>query len=166
MLITTAFRGSQQSFRLFAPPFHATRRTYALSRFPKRTAGVGRRRQHVEKDSSLKNPSRSRPVREDVPHEDRPSSETSPLWQESARPINGDPAEGLRHLLMSHESLIVTRSAFCASRTAGKRDLTSIAHSQIEMLNIFIGFEQANKYTISGLSSFWRSVPLVKDALV
>ena len=54
---------------------------------------------------------------------------------------------------MTHESLIVTRSAFCAS-TAGKRALTSIAHSQIEMLNIFVGFEQANKYTISGLSSF------------
>jgi len=107
MLTTTVFRRSHQNLRLFAPAFHATRRTYALSRFSQRSPGVGRRRQHVENDNLG-----FRPVREKVPHEDKPSSEASPLWQESARSINSDPAEGLRSLLMTHESLVVTRLAF------------------------------------------------------
>ena len=113
MLTTTSFRCSQQNLRLFAPAFHVTRRTYALSRFPQRSPGVSRRRQHVENDNNLGRTSRFRPAREEVPQEDKPSSETSPLWQESARSINSDPAEGLRRLLMTHDSLVVTRLAFC-----------------------------------------------------
>lgn len=50
-----------------------------------------------------------RTTREEVPHEEKPSSEVSALWQESARPVNSDPAEGLKRLLMTHESLVVTR---------------------------------------------------------
>lgn len=111
MLATTAFRCSQQNFRFFGPAFRATRRTYALSRFPQRSPGVGRRRQHVENDNTRSGTSGFRPAREEVPQEDKPSLETSPLWQESARSINSDPAEGLRRLLMTHESLVVTRLA-------------------------------------------------------
>jgi hypothetical protein len=165
MLTTTAFRGSQQSFRLFALTFCATRRTYALSRFPQRPPGVGRRRQHVEKDSYLNNPPPPRPTREDMPREDPPSSETSSLWRASTRSIDSNPAEGLRHLLMTHESLVVTRSAFSAP-TTGKCALTSAVHSQIEMLNIFIGFEQTNKYTICWSFRLLRFVPISNDSLV
>jgi hypothetical protein len=109
MLTTTALRCSQQNLRLFTPVFHATRRSYALSRFPQRRPGVGRRRQHVENDNNRSSTSSFRPAHEELPQEDKPSSETSPLWQESARSINSDPAEGLRRLLMTHESLVVTR---------------------------------------------------------
>jgi len=111
MLTTTVFRCPQQNLRLFAPAFCATRRTYALSRFPQRRPGVGRRRQHVENENHRTRASGSRPTHEEVPQEDQPSSETSPLWQESARSTKGDPAEGLRRLLMTHESLVVTRLA-------------------------------------------------------
>lgn len=112
MLTTTVFRCSRENLGLFAPAFHAARRTYALSRFPQRTPGVGRRRQHVENDNSRRDTSGPRPTRREVPHEDQSSSETSPLWQESARSTNSNPAEGLRRLLMTRESLVVTRLAF------------------------------------------------------
>jgi len=117
MLTTTVFCCSRQSLGLFAPAPYATRRTYALSRFSQRSPGVGRRRQHIENDNYRKGTSGSRAAREEVPHEDQPSSETSPLWQESVRSINSDPAEGLRRLLMTHESLVVTRSAFSGPAT-------------------------------------------------
>jgi hypothetical protein len=113
MFTTTAFRCSQRNLGLFAPALPAARRTYALSRFPQRSPGVGRKRQHVQNDNSRTGTSGFNPTHETVPKEDQPSSETSPLWQESARPINSDPAEGLRRLLMTRESLIVTRLAFC-----------------------------------------------------
>lgn len=120
MFTTTVFRGSQQNLRLFVPESCATRRAYALSRFPQRSPGVGRRRQHVDKGGHLNSTLQFKPAREDVPHENQPSLETSPLWQESARSIGGDPAEGLRHLLMTRESLVVTRLAF--STPAIERD--------------------------------------------
>jgi hypothetical protein len=119
MLTTTVFRCSQQNIRPFAPAFQATKRTYALSRFPQRSPGVGRRRQHVENDDYRTGTSGFRPAHEEVPQEAQPSSETSPLWQESARSTNSDPAEGLRRLLMTHESLIVTRLA-CGSAVLGE----------------------------------------------
>ncbi|KAI0302063.1 Scramblase-domain-containing protein, partial [Russula brevipes] len=52
----------------------------------------------------------------------------SPLWEESQRAPASDPEYGLKRLLQN-DALVVTR--------------------QIEMLNIFIGFEQTNKYVIS-----------------
>ena len=111
MLTATTFRYSQQTLRTLVPAFHATRRTYALSRFPQRSPGVGRRRQHVENDNYRSSTSGFKPAHEEVPREEQPSSEMSPLWQESARSINSDPAEGLKRLLMTHESLVVTRLA-------------------------------------------------------
>ena len=111
MLTTIVFRCSQKNLRLSTSAFYATRRTYALSRFPQRSPGVGRRRQHVENDNYRGSTSRFKPAREEVPREDKPSSEASPLWQESARSFKSDPAEGLRRLLMTHDSLVVTRLA-------------------------------------------------------
>ncbi|KAJ3533584.1 hypothetical protein NM688_g7263 [Phlebia brevispora] len=69
----------------------------------------------------------SRP--EEPQYSSRPEQETSPLWEASRRPPASDPKEGLRRLLMDNDLLIVTR--------------------QIEMLNIFAGFEQSNRYVIS-----------------
>lgn len=62
-------------------------------------------------------------------NEERPSFEQSPLWEESQRPPLSDPEIGLKKLLLGHDQLVVTR--------------------QLEMLNLFIGFEQSNRYVIS-----------------
>ena len=166
MLTTTFFSCSRYNPRPFAPVFYAARRNYALSRFPQRSPGVGRRRQHVENDNYRGGTSRSGPAREEVPHEDQPSSETSSLWQESARSISSDPTEGLRRLLMTHESLVVTRFAFPGlplGRTPTDAYIPS--PSQIEMLNIFAGFEQTNKYAISELSTLCSTAQEVNTFL-
>ncbi|KAF8078084.1 Scramblase-domain-containing protein [Lyophyllum atratum] len=67
------------------------------------------------------------PPPESVPREETPSEEQSQLWHASQRPPSSNPDEGLRRLLLENDTLI----------------------RQIEMLNIFVGFEQSNKYTIN-----------------
>jgi len=52
----------------------------------------------------------------------------SSLWEESQRAPSSDPEDGLKRLLQN-DTLVVTR--------------------QLEMLNIFVGFEQTNKYVVS-----------------
>ncbi|KAH9934681.1 Scramblase-domain-containing protein [Fomitopsis serialis] len=101
-------------------------RAYALSRFPERGTGSSRQRPRV----TLRAESARGPHGFDSPpQEDRPSSEESPLWDESQRGPFSDPEDGLKRLLLGHEELVVTR--------------------QIEMLNIFVGFEQTNRYVIT-----------------
>ncbi|KAI0319794.1 Scramblase-domain-containing protein [Amylostereum chailletii] len=106
---------------------HPFFRQYALSRFPNRHhVGSGRSR-----NPPPQNPFRhslDQNAREAYSTEDQPSSSTSPLWEPSERRLLGSP-EGLKRLLLKNNSLVVTR--------------------QLEMLNIFIGFEQTNKYTIT-----------------
>ncbi|KAF7778830.1 hypothetical protein Agabi119p4_3175 [Agaricus bisporus var. burnettii] len=103
------------------------RRLYALSRFPtKRAAGPGRSRENVNPKNSS---SSQQPIQGKIPLENIPSDSESRLWHTSQRPPTSNPEEGLRRLLMENETLIVER--------------------QMEMLNIFVGFEQCNKYTIS-----------------
>ncbi|KAF5387121.1 hypothetical protein D9615_001633 [Tricholomella constricta] len=63
-----------------------------------------------------------------VPHEQLPSGDESQLWHTSQRPPSSNPSEGLRELFLGNNTLVVER--------------------QIEMLNIFVGFEQSNKYSI------------------
>ncbi|RDX56601.1 Scramblase-domain-containing protein [Lentinus brumalis] len=102
-----------------------TARTYAFSRFDKPRPGVGRERPRV-------NPLHRRSTDAESPkfaYEERPSVEESPLWEQSARLPASNPEEGLKRLLMQNDNLIVTR--------------------QIEMLNIFIGLEQTNRYAIT-----------------
>ncbi|TBU50939.1 Scramblase-domain-containing protein [Dichomitus squalens] len=111
-------------------------RTYALSRFDKPRPGVGRERPKVS-------PRQTRPESEPRPEEQaqssgwnswstsaesQPSADQSPLWEQSVRAPSSNPEEGLRRLLQN-DRLVVTR--------------------QLEMLNIFIGFEQTNRYVIS-----------------
>ncbi|CAL1704975.1 unnamed protein product [Somion occarium] len=104
-------------------------RTYALSRFEERRAGVGRTRPKITPRSTL---SEKQGIPEDDAFKssgfDKSSDESSPLWEASQRPPVNNPEEGLRTLLMQNDQLIITR--------------------QIEMMNIFIGFEQTNKYVI------------------
>ncbi|KDQ60670.1 hypothetical protein JAAARDRAFT_31650 [Jaapia argillacea MUCL 33604] len=96
-------------------------RTYALSRFPDKTPGGTRARNPPKRAAP-----RPEPVQE---FEAKPSSEESPLWEETMRPPSSDPEEGLRRLLMNNDSLVITR--------------------EIEMMNIFLGFEQSNRYVIT-----------------
>lgn len=61
--------------------------------------------------------------------QDAPSTEELPMWYTSQHSSVSNAEEGLQRLLMQNETLIIER--------------------QLEMLNIFVGFEQCNKYTIS-----------------
>ncbi|KAG6819536.1 hypothetical protein H0H93_010922 [Arthromyces matolae] len=97
-------------------------RTYALSRFKNKQTGVSRARIRVARNPSSVNT-------EKFPREESPSEGDSQLWHTSMRPPASYPEDGLRRLLVENQTLIVER--------------------QIEMLNIFVGFEQSNKYTIS-----------------
>ncbi|KAF8350824.1 Scramblase-domain-containing protein [Amanita rubescens] len=101
------------------------RRNYALSRFQNRPTGVSRTRQPLSKRPDSVPPNRF----SETSHESESSDDTSRPWHTSKRPPTSDSEERLHALLMGHKALTVER--------------------QIEMLNIFIGFEQCNKYTIN-----------------
>ncbi|KAI0273657.1 Scramblase-domain-containing protein, partial [Gloeopeniophorella convolvens] len=104
-------------------------RLFALSRFPDKGAPSGGRarprpitpRARPQNDHDHL----SQPPPLDV---ESPESQQSHLWGEGQRSPVSDPEHGLRRLLQNN-SLVVTR--------------------QLEMLNMFIGFEQTKKYVIS-----------------
>ncbi|KAI0281430.1 Scramblase-domain-containing protein [Russula aff. rugulosa BPL654] len=102
-------------------------RSFALSRFPDRGAPSGGRIRPPTPTSRVRpNPDTQRPLAHDESTFNTPDS---PLLEEShQRPPSSDPEDGLKRLLQN-DALVVTR--------------------QLEMLNIFVGFEQANKYVIS-----------------
>ncbi|OCH85303.1 Scramblase-domain-containing protein [Obba rivulosa] len=109
-------------------------RTYAWSRYPDRS-GLRSSRHEARRTSPFPRPKGPEPFAEPGQgfnpfafNDPRPSVESSPLWEASRRPATSDPHEGLQNLLMYNDQLIVTR--------------------QLEMLNVFLGFEQANKYVI------------------
>ncbi|KAA1474857.1 Scramblase-domain-containing protein [Dentipellis sp. KUC8613] len=105
-------------------------RSYALSRFPDRGPAGGR----VRKPPSPAVPRKTAADSEHSSpweHEDVSSGSTSRLWQESGNRSIVDTEDGLTKLLLENDTLVVTR--------------------QLEMLNIFVGFEQTNKYAISNL---------------
>jgi len=106
-------------------------RSYALSRHEQRPAGGGRTRPKL---SRRETPNEQSPYGESQSYkssgyEENPPSERSPLWEASQRPPASNPEDGLRRLLLGNERLVITR--------------------QIEMLNIFMGFEQSNRYAIT-----------------
>ncbi|KAI0709418.1 Scramblase-domain-containing protein [Earliella scabrosa] len=108
-------------------------RTYAYSRFEQRTPGVSRERPKVsprqQPDTRSRGGEDPQGFSFSFSYEYRSSAEQSPLWEQSGRPPASNPEEGLRRLLMDNDRLVVTR--------------------QIEMLNIFIGLEQTNRYAIT-----------------
>ncbi|KAH9079439.1 Scramblase-domain-containing protein, partial [Lactarius deliciosus] len=101
-------------------------RSFALSRFPRGNApSGGRTRPRTPTPRARQGPT------EHFEAQDDSSSgilNNSPLWEESQRPPASNPEHGLTRLLQN-DSLVVTRS--------------------LEMLNIFIGFEQTNKYRVA-----------------
>ncbi|KIO13185.1 hypothetical protein M404DRAFT_122509 [Pisolithus tinctorius Marx 270] len=104
------------------------RRTYAISRFPERRTGFGR------SSSATRKPRKESEISQ--PEDSRSDEDTSSLrtkaqpWDNVVGRMGGDPEVGLKRLL-SNDALVVTR--------------------QLEMLNIFAGFEQSNKYVISNV---------------
>ncbi|KIK63604.1 hypothetical protein GYMLUDRAFT_40653 [Collybiopsis luxurians FD-317 M1] len=97
-------------------------RSYAISRFPGRSRPVGAGR----RTSPASRPQASNDEQE--PQLDSSVNE-SPLWN-AAESLDATGSEaGLGRLLLANDTLVVER--------------------QIEMMNIFIGFEQTNKYSIS-----------------
>ena len=94
-----------KSHGCFKPILPTVARGYALSRFPDRRPGVGRKRETFRAEETV----RPYPAVDEVPREESPSVEGSPLWHESFRPPSGDPEYGLNKLLMSNETLVVTR---------------------------------------------------------
>ncbi|KAI0256731.1 Scramblase-domain-containing protein [Lactifluus subvellereus] len=106
-------------------------RHFALSRFPERSApSGGRTRPRTPTPRTRPSPKEHDPDSRLPPAQDEGSIDAnhSPLWEESQRVPASNPEDGLKTLLQNN-TLVVTR--------------------QLEMLNIFIGFEQTNKYVIS-----------------
>ncbi|KAI0093558.1 Scramblase-domain-containing protein [Irpex rosettiformis] len=110
-------------------------RSYARSRYTERNPGVGRSRDRPERLFNTHKPQDSsqnqdqRDFWSDLKQEPKSSVEESPLWEASQRSPSSNPEEGLQKLLLENDVLVVTR--------------------QIEMLNIFVGFEQTNRYVIT-----------------
>ncbi|KAG2020442.1 hypothetical protein CC2G_005783 [Coprinopsis cinerea AmutBmut pab1-1] len=100
-------------------------RSYAFSRFPQRPTGSGRQR--AQRPLGRKSPE---PGPAESTFESTESLNESELWRAAQRPPSSDPQESLLTLL-------------------NPRNETLIVERQLEMLNIFIGFEQTNKYSIS-----------------
>ncbi|KAI0035724.1 Scramblase-domain-containing protein [Vararia minispora EC-137] len=106
---------------------HHISRSYARSRFPEGdSVGFGRagRARRLPTQPLHQHAKSSR-------REQSPSADESSLWSESRRTPSSDPEEGL-HRLLGEDILVVTR--------------------QIEMLSIFAGFEQANRYAIANMN--------------
>ncbi|VDC06023.1 unnamed protein product [Peniophora sp. CBMAI 1063] len=104
-------------------PLTLLARSYAFSRYPERSLRLGRTTRIPTTPQSARQASSN-------PAQDGDAQEQ--LWAEaSQRAPKGNVNEALRRLVMDHDTLVVTR--------------------QIEMLNVFVGFEQANRYAISSL---------------
>ncbi|KAF9483860.1 Scramblase-domain-containing protein [Pholiota conissans] len=95
-------------------------RTYAISRFPKRVAGTSRTRLGIQRHNPLEND-----TQRNAPNVTYPDGTPKPTMS----PNNAEDNDGLGRLLMHRDTLVIER--------------------QLEMLNVFVGFEQSNKYTIS-----------------
>jgi hypothetical protein len=112
----------------FCTPLAQQCRLYALSRFPHRTTGFGRNSR-----GNLSRRSQSDPPSEDhlwtsSDNEEKTSEDHSRRSRQSIHPTV-DSEAALKGLLVNNDELVVTR--------------------QLEMLNIFMGFEQSNRYAIS-----------------
>ncbi|EIN07750.1 Scramblase-domain-containing protein [Punctularia strigosozonata HHB-11173 SS5] len=111
---------------ILAQPLRIISRTSAFS-----SSHVLRRSYALSRFPTDKGPGGYRQRSPELPIEEKPSIEQSDLWEQSLRRPSINPEEGLRKLLLYNDVLVVTR--------------------QIEMLNIFVGFEQANRYLISNV---------------
>ncbi|KAH9997250.1 Scramblase-domain-containing protein [Russula vinacea] len=106
------------------------RRSFALSRFPDKGAPSGGRTRPRTLTPRVR-PTLGTQINSQkhlAQDESTVNTSESPLWEEGQRHPSSDPEDGLKRLLQNN-ALVVTR--------------------QVEMLNIFVGFEQTNKYVIS-----------------
>ncbi|KAH7889834.1 Scramblase-domain-containing protein [Phlebopus sp. FC_14] len=115
-----AYAARRQTFMLREIIQH--QRTYALSRFPLRSTGFGRSRRRSPRQSGHED-------KTEFEYGERHTFDDSQFWGASACRPTGDPEVGLKRLLLTTDTLVVTR--------------------QLEMLNVFLGFEQSNRYVIS-----------------
>jgi len=138
--------------------FRQPRCSYTLSRFPrKRPVGPGRSRKILKPKIS---PSKKDPSQDGYQDTDIPSAKELPVWYTSQHPSVSNAEEGLQRLLMQNETLIIER---CWNALQTLIKISSFLR-QLEMLNIFVGFEQCNKYTISAslIVVVWARVNLSK----
>ncbi|KAG1748982.1 Scramblase-domain-containing protein [Suillus paluster] len=115
----------------FLHPTQCFQRGYALSRFPERRTGFGRSsgRKPTQGTVTSAQDADQQAYKSRFTLEEQPSAHDSQLWGSSQRTPSSNPEEGLKHLLLNNNTLVITR--------------------QLEMLNIFMGFEQSNRYTIT-----------------
>lgn len=105
-------------FRPLFPPRIA--RGYALSRFPKNPLGTARARDRPQPVKRNIDESNAPPTPQDTWIES-PSQGGSTIWQASQRPPTSNPRQGLEHLLMDSDSLIIERSvAWAVHRSASE----------------------------------------------
>ncbi|KAJ8592820.1 Scramblase-domain-containing protein [Rhizopogon salebrosus TDB-379] len=110
-------------------PAQCFRRSYALSRFPERRTGFGRSSGRKTTKGTSAQDAGQETYGSQFTYEKHFSADDSQLWDSSQRMPSSDPEEGLKRLLLNNDTLVVTR--------------------QLEMLNIFMGFEQSNRYAIT-----------------
>ncbi|KAN0075268.1 Scramblase domain containing protein [Tylopilus felleus] len=115
-------------YSYFCTPLAQQCRLYALSRFPRRPTGFGRNPRGNVSHRPQSHPPPEERLWTSPNYQEKPSEDDSQRWREGVHPT-ADSEEGLKRLLVNNDELVVTR--------------------QLEMLNIFVGFEQANRYVIT-----------------
>lgn len=124
-------------------------RSFALSRFPDRRSPSGGRIRPSTPIPRVSPTLQAHPADTQRPlahNESTSNTSDSPLWEESQqRHPSSDPEDGLKRLLQN-DALVVTRSVTLFPWWPTKSIF--IWCRQLEMLNIFVGFEQTNKYVI------------------
>ncbi|OAX38902.1 Scramblase-domain-containing protein [Rhizopogon vinicolor AM-OR11-026] len=113
----------------FLNPAQCFRRSYALSRFPERRIGFGRSSGTKTTQGTPPQDAGEQTHGSQSTYEKHFSVDDSQLWNSSQRMPSGDPEQGLKRLLLDNDTLVITR--------------------QLEMLNVFMGFEQSNRYAIT-----------------
>ena len=148
LLALAGRRGLANPHTTFLSPAHSLRRSYVLSRFPERRTGFGRTSALERKTAGTHGaPAHDQQTYESQFTSEKPfSMDDSQLWDSSRRMPSSDPEEGLKRLLLNNETLVITRYVFLDRATDGTQ---LNYYRQLEMLNIFMGFEQSNRYAIS-----------------
>lgn len=102
-------------------------RGYALSRFPDRRTGFGRtpnagRKPTQGTASSAQGSDETYDSGSSrFTYEERPSAQDSQLWDASQRMPSGNPEEGLKHLLLNNNTLVITRCVSILNHIDGRR---------------------------------------------
>jgi hypothetical protein len=97
-------------------------RGYALSRFPDRRTGFGRTPGSGRKPTQGTVPSESaQDETSRFTYEEQSPAYDSQLWDTSQRTPSSNPEEGLKHLLLNNNTLVITRCVFSLDHIDGCR---------------------------------------------